>query len=230
VNTVVITNFYYRTPMTHTMPVWLKRFFLQILPRLLLIESPKLREKQIEYELLLNNKTVQSIILDNPSHILEETNPDNRRASYMSYIKNKRRTSTIIMKAFARLKHHRRKEKQTFIIIENENRLIPIHRRRNQIDKMRGELVQALSHVRFIAAHCAEEALIESIRDEWKFIATVIDRLQFVIFSAVTIIGSFALLFQVPHIFQLGSNDPQKLVRFSNPNSTIHELILTTRS
>lgn len=64
---------------------------------------------------------------------------------------------------------------------------------------MRREINQALVHIRYISAHCAHEALIESIRDEWKFIATVIDRLQFVVFSTVTLIGSLALLFQVIH-------------------------------
>jgi hypothetical protein len=105
------------------------------------------------------------------------------------------------MKPISRSKHsYNRKENETFMFIENEKRLIPIrphHRQRNQVERMRRDLLQALDHVRFIAEHCAHEALIESIRDEWKFIATVIDRLQFVIFSSVTIIGSFALLFQV---------------------------------
>jgi hypothetical protein len=31
-------------------------------------------------------------------------------------------------------------------------------------------------------------------------------------------------------MFQMGVNDPQKLVRFSNPNFTTHELIQTTRT
>jgi len=94
------------------------------------------------------------------------------------------------------------KEKQTLLLIDNESRLIPIHshprhHHRIQIEIMRQELTQAIAHIRYIAAHCAHEALIESIRDEWKFIATVIDRLQFVIFSTATAIGTFALLFQV---------------------------------
>jgi hypothetical protein len=97
--------------------------------------------------------------------------------------------------------HYPQKEKQTFILIDDERRLIPIHsqhhRRQIQIEIMREEISQALRHIRYIARHCAHQAFIESVRDEWKFIATVIDRLQFVTFSTVTAIGSFALLFQV---------------------------------
>jgi hypothetical protein len=71
----VITNFYYRTPMTHTMPFWLRRFFLHILPGLLWLDSPKLREN----ELRLSNNIEQSIVLENPFHTLDETIQDKQR-------------------------------------------------------------------------------------------------------------------------------------------------------
>ncbi|CAF2395995.1 unnamed protein product [Rotaria sp. Silwood2] len=74
VNTVIITNFYYRTPMTHAMPQWLRRVFLHILPRLLCMESPILREKREEYELSLAVRNIQqSVVLENPIHTINET-------------------------------------------------------------------------------------------------------------------------------------------------------------
>lgn len=72
-NTVIITNFYFRTPMTHTMPRWLRQLFLHILPRLLWMESPKLREKREEYELSLTmNGLERSIIVYNPIQFFNE--------------------------------------------------------------------------------------------------------------------------------------------------------------
>jgi hypothetical protein len=65
VNTVVITNFYYRTPMTHTMPFWLRRFFLQILPPILWMEPPKIRGKGLEYDFISFNNLQQSIVFEN---------------------------------------------------------------------------------------------------------------------------------------------------------------------
>ncbi|CAF0810464.1 unnamed protein product [Rotaria sordida] len=258
VNTVIITNFYYRTPMTHSMPLWLRRIFLHILPRLLWLESPILRERREDYELSLAvNNIDQSVILENPLHTINETINKKQRTkpnhadkdrqihresntSFLAYVNDKRRTSTILIPPISHSKHHHhhhhyQKEKQKFLLDEGK-RLIPIHSNRDsnyhyhriQIQEMRRELKQALDNIRYIAAHCAHESLIESIRDEWKFIATVIDRLQFIIFLTVTIIGSLTLLFQVPHIFRLGSNTSGTLVRFSNPNTTIHELIPKT--
>jgi hypothetical protein len=65
--------------MTHTMPFWLRRFFLQILPPLLLMESPKLREKQLEYERSSMNNTEQIVTLENLYHRLDETTSGDRK-------------------------------------------------------------------------------------------------------------------------------------------------------
>ena len=40
-NTVIIINWNYRTPRTHTMPKWVKRVFIEFLPKILLMTRPK---------------------------------------------------------------------------------------------------------------------------------------------------------------------------------------------
>ncbi len=85
-NTVIITNFYFRTPMTHTMPKWLRRVFLNILPRLLWMESPKLREKREEQELLLAmNNIEQSVILQNPIHLLNQQKQKSKQTDKVNF-------------------------------------------------------------------------------------------------------------------------------------------------
>lgn len=120
------------------------------------------------------------------------------------------------MKPLQQSKHHRREKRKLLaedernVDVDDHRRLIPVplHRtpRQSQIQEMRRELSLALHNIRYIASHCAHESLIESIRDEWKFIATVIDRLQFVIFLTVTLVGSLALLNQVGQCFFLERN------------------------
>lgn len=121
---------------------------------------------------------------------------------------NKRRTSTILIPAIPHSKsshYHNSKEKHRYLLVNGDHRLVPENppasashsHHRKQVEAMRRELTQALHNIRYIAAHCANESLIESIRDEWKFIASVIDRLQFLIFLLVTFFGSLALLYQV---------------------------------
>ncbi|UJR28220.1 hypothetical protein I4U23_009470 [Adineta vaga] len=259
VNTVIITNFYYRTPMTHTMPGWVRRFFIHILPRLLWMESPKLKAKRQQYEMTtIMNKMEKSVILQNPIHTIDETvqtkpnsktktthSPKEQRpnresdASLVTYMNDKRRTSTLLLKPMAYSKPSSfQNPKRKYFFFEEEKRLVPVHskskpkqsRHQLQVEQMRRELTQALENIRYIATHCEQESLIESVRDEWKFIATVIDRLQFVIFLTVTICGSFALLSEGSYVFRFGSSDSQKLIRFSNPNTTVHELTRTARN
>ncbi|CAF1171325.1 unnamed protein product [Adineta ricciae] len=217
INTVIITNFYYRTSMTDTMPNWLREIFLNILPRYLWLESSKLREKRVGYELSLgiNDEQLQ------PIYMKVKAKKGNRSdSSDTSYINNKRRTSTMLMKRMMRPINPP---------IDEGDARSPNGRQR-QMNEMRRDLRQALSHIRIIASDCARRALLESIRDEWESIATVIDRLQFVIFFTITILGSLALLFQVSHIFLMDHGDPKKLVRFSNPNMTTHKLLGTGRT
>jgi nicotinic acetylcholine receptor len=40
------------------------------------------------------------------------------------------------------------------------------------------------------------------MRDDWKYVALVIDRLLLIIFFSVTVIGTALILFNAPHIFQ----------------------------
>lgn len=176
--------------MTDTMPFWLRKLFVEILPKYLRIQSPKFASIHLEKSLVHRQSSV----------------------SMVSYLKNQRRTSTILI--------------QSNSFNQQQRKLIAIRSHRQlQIEIMRQELRQAIDHLQYITNHCAQKTSIESVRDEWRFIATVIDRLQFIVFLTVTLVGSCALLFQVPDLFNINTNDPQKLIRFSNPNTTVHEII-----
>jgi len=41
------------------------------------------------------------------------------------------------------------------------------------------------------------------VRDDWKYIASVIDRLQLYIFFAVTFFGTLSILFNAPYILSV---------------------------
>ena len=45
------------------------------------------------------------------------------------------------------------------------------------------------------------------IREDWKFVAMVVDRLQLCVFFIVTTVGTLGILMDAPHIFEYVDQD-----------------------
>lgn len=64
------------------------------------------------------------------------------------------------------------------------------------------EIMEAADKVTYITNHIKSENYYEEMRDDWKYVALVIDRLLLIIFFSVTVLGTALILFNAPHIFQ----------------------------
>ncbi|MPC29691.1 Acetylcholine receptor subunit beta-like 1 [Portunus trituberculatus] len=69
------------------------------------------------------------------------------------------------------------------------------------------EAYKATEAVEFIAEHLRNEDHYIQIREDWKYVAMVIDRLQLYIFFAVTTAGTIGILMDAPHIFEYVDQD-----------------------
>jgi hypothetical protein len=93
--TVVIINYNYRTPRTNKMPYWIRRLFIDILPRILRMERPKKYEKKIEDEKpppVLKNYTQVSRTLSLITPVANHHQPlttDNEEENPMDYLLTK---------------------------------------------------------------------------------------------------------------------------------------------
>jgi hypothetical protein len=107
----------------------------------------------------------------------------------------------------------------------------------------RDDIEQALDHIRYIAEHYARNTLLDIVRDEWIYLAIVLDRLQFVVFSLTALIGTLTLFvqvrrsfvsacsndyFKVPQLFHYHRQSSTDFVRFANPNVTMNEVRRTS--
>lgn len=72
---------------------------------------------------------------------------------------------------------------------------------------MTPEAYRATEAVEFIAEHLRNEEEYIQIREDWKYVAMVIDRLQLYIFFAVTTAGTIGILMDAPHIFEYVDQD-----------------------
>ncbi|KOX71570.1 Acetylcholine receptor subunit beta-like 1 [Melipona quadrifasciata] len=69
------------------------------------------------------------------------------------------------------------------------------------------EASKATEAVEFIAEHLRNEDLYIQTREDWKYVAMVIDRLQLYIFFLVTSAGTIGILMDAPHIFEYVDQD-----------------------
>jgi nicotinic acetylcholine receptor len=69
------------------------------------------------------------------------------------------------------------------------------------------EAYRATQAVEFIAEHLRNEDEYVQIREDWKFVAMVVDRLQLYVFFLVTTVGTIGILMDAPHIFEYVDQD-----------------------
>ncbi|KAJ8930026.1 hypothetical protein NQ314_017191, partial [Rhamnusium bicolor] len=69
------------------------------------------------------------------------------------------------------------------------------------------EASKATEAVEFIAEHLRNEDLYIQTREDWKYVAMVIDRLQLYMFFIVTTAGTVGILMDAPHIFEYVDQD-----------------------
>ena len=54
---------------------------------------------------------------------------------------------------------------------------------------------------------CLPDLSFFQIREDWKFVAMVVDRLQLCVFFIVTTVGTLGILMDAPHIFEYVDQD-----------------------
>jgi nicotinic acetylcholine receptor len=69
------------------------------------------------------------------------------------------------------------------------------------------EAYKATQAVEFIAEHLRNEDEYVQIREDWKYVAMVVDRAQLWLFFLVTTIGTVGILMDAPHIFEFVDQD-----------------------
>jgi nicotinic acetylcholine receptor len=150
--TVIVLNIHFRSPLTHQMPPWVRRVFLQVLPKLLWMRRPKtidpfpIHQKK---STIKSNLLVQRCLINvGNSHrnLIEKTNDENHSSSSSSLYPH--------------------------------------------------EIKKAFDGLKCIAAHMRQEDEEKKIKEEWKYVALVIDRLFLYIFTTACIAGTCGIILQ----------------------------------
>ena len=69
------------------------------------------------------------------------------------------------------------------------------------LSSLRGELLAILNELRWITSKLKDDAEEGSVTSDWKFVAMVVDRLCFWVFTIYYVVGSLVIFLRVPNLF-----------------------------
>ncbi|RZF32944.1 hypothetical protein LSTR_LSTR000814, partial [Laodelphax striatellus] len=195
--TVIIINWNFRGPRTHRMPPWIRAVFLYYLPIILLMKRPK--------------KTRLRWMMEMPGM---SAPPHPGYGSPAELPKHLPPAAASAAAAAAAAAAKGKMEAMELSDLHHPNckinRKASAERRESESSDsllLSPEASKATEAVEFIAEHLRNEDQYIQIREDWKYVAMVIDRLQLYIFFIVTTAGTVGILMDAPHIFEYVDQD-----------------------
>ncbi|XP_001921314.2 neuronal acetylcholine receptor subunit alpha-3 isoform X1 [Danio rerio] len=185
--TVFVLNVHYRTPKTHTMPCWVRRVFLSLLPRVMFMTRPEKDQevpaKQCSVHPPVSSK--QTSVCRGPQLLLcpTELNEASRTA-------------------FLCREHHCWKKHISNMTSEGaEDGGSPCSSSESLdgflcMSAVSPQVREAIESVKYIAENMRLQNEAKEVQDDWKYVAMVIDRIFLWVFVLVCILGTAGLFLQ----------------------------------
>ncbi|CAK5011396.1 unnamed protein product [Meloidogyne enterolobii] len=240
-STVCVLNVHFRSALTHQMPQSVRILFLNFLPKLLCMPLPQplrrnfgissIRHRPLNVRggkrLAEVDQQNTEIVVDNsntlPFNISRNLSLNNNTKLKKKQISRRKRFLTTQSQKERRyfdrspgspLPQLRKLQKGIFNINSSSKYLFLNKFSQNLIEKqeeLSNLMAKGVSGVQFISEHIRAEMDDKKVRDEWRFISMVIDRLLSLLFFGITLGGAVAIILTVPHIFE--QVDQQKVIK-----------------
>ncbi|XP_052436624.1 neuronal acetylcholine receptor subunit alpha-2-like [Carassius gibelio] len=184
--TVFVLNVHHRSPSTHKMPRWVHTVFLDLIPRLLFMRRPELDQKR-------HNMPIPST---SESWLQQETDVDGLNCQDKEF-GLRMGISTSISSPSATSLHLSDSEP----LLQQLGHVLNLCQRPANLTNLVSEpsltfspcVLQALDGVRYIADHLRAEDEDFSVKEDWKYVAMVIDRIFLWMFIIVCLLGTVGL-------------------------------------
>ncbi|KAM4638747.1 neuronal acetylcholine receptor subunit alpha-6 [Amazona ochrocephala] len=168
--TVFVLNIHYRTPTTHTMPKWVKTVFLNLLPKVLLMQRPLEQQKK---NLSRKNKKGSANTLGKSKHS-KHKDTKLHKEQRCSHCGNAAELTTTKRRP---LSH-------------------PSLKWMAEHMEYSPEVKDVISSVQFIAENMRSQNETKEVEDDWKYVAMVIDRVFLWVFIILCVFGTAGLFVQ----------------------------------
>ncbi|XP_060692166.1 neuronal acetylcholine receptor subunit alpha-4-like [Hemiscyllium ocellatum] len=178
--TVFVLNVHHRSPHTHTMPGWVRRFFLDFLPHVLFMQRPMAVITNCN-ELIMPIHEASSFPMYPPKG-KEEQNQILAQGSDQQSDTNTSLTT---------LCKHGNKVKRTASGTKRESKVAK--RREQKKATLTPAVKLAVESIHYIANHLRAEDADFLVKEDWKYVGMVIDRIFLWIFILICVLGTLGL-------------------------------------
>lgn len=209
-STVIVINRNYRTPRTHHMPRWVRVVFLRELPKYLFMKRPD-HDERWEGSSGSAPPSFPSTPENRGSSVL---NPTLQKTTLPANARNGDNDDLLeldeVHHPHCRLNSEKTESKVFSSVHSDGSRPSPqqTHLTTDAPQmEMTPELYKTIEAVRFIYTHLKTEEEYDTVLEDWKYVARVLDRLLLLIFLSVTLLGTAGILLNAPHILEYVDQD-----------------------
>merc|ERR1719150_362115 len=213
--TIVVLNIHFRSPQTHTMAPWIRRVFIHILPRLLVMKRPGAHKQMFsrhgsQQGKYYNSKSCNGVSLPeiNYDAIKREIIPILQHS--VSEDQDHTRHNGALARGFLDSKRHNGMSFETSSCklhgdLNYNPSFSPLMDEVNIFEGADGqicpELIRAVEGVRYIAEITRRAEDSNKVKEDWKYVAMVLDRLFLWIFTIAVVVGTAGIILQAPTLY-----------------------------
>ncbi|XP_078044298.1 nicotinic acetylcholine receptor alpha1 isoform X5 [Augochlora pura] len=212
--TIAVLNVNFRSPVTHRMAKWVRVVFIQVLPRFLFIERPSKDEEEEDEEDAANGKASDGMLTD-VFHV-QETD------KYDAYY-GKRFSGDYEIPAHGLPPSATRYDLGAVGTVapcfEEPLPALPLPGADDDLfgpaspayvhedvsptfeKPLVREIEKTIDDARFIAQHAKNKDKFESVEEDWKYVAMVLDRIFLWIFTVACVVGTVLIILQAPSLY-----------------------------
>ncbi|KAK7478429.1 hypothetical protein BaRGS_00030354, partial [Batillaria attramentaria] len=192
--TVVVLNVHFRSPATHSMSPWVRRVFLSILPRLLIMPRPYPDDGEADKQpKKVVVRTCNGIEMRQPLQHEPDDLTTRPPVGYAYVHSFQAHPNPYDSSPETRLLRGRSED-----FMDRASPSPATLRRRPAYSR---EVMDAIDSVNFIAEHLKKEDQDSSIIEDWKYVAMVLDRMFLWIFTTACFVGTFGIILQAPTLY-----------------------------
>merc|ERR1711962_472989 len=184
--TIGVLNVNFRTPATHKMAPWVRKVFIDFLPRYLFIQRPEPDEEEsVDQEVITAGYNIVF------PETLEERNSVSRLLNHAQYDGGGFRLG-----APGDQQKSLQLQPQLSLQLDRYDSGF-----RDSVQEQEPHLEKAINSVRFVAQHVKNQDRYNKVADDWKYVAMVLDRILLWIFSFACVAGTCGIILVAPSLY-----------------------------